>query len=274
MATRSGRPRSIATLYLARGADQNSDDSFARFRDSYIRHRAGYAHDLVVLLKGFETEAHQQAARDLFADLKPRFIDLPDPGFDLMAYLNAARMLDHDRVMCLNTHSELLCDDWLTKLSANLDRAGVGVVGSTGSYESLSHYDPRFPVFPNSHLRSNAFLIDRKLLLEIAGDKVIANKDDAFMFESGPNGLTREVEKRGLEALIVGRNGRGYTAPLWPLSDTFRLGAQVNLLIGDNQTRDFHCLSYPFKSATSGRTWGEFLRSADRLRRAAPAFAD
>jgi hypothetical protein len=55
--------------------------------------------------------------------------------------------------------------------------------------------------------------------------------------------MTRQVQSRGLQTLVVGRNGQGYSPDSWPRSDTFRQHGQANLLIGDNQTRHFEALS-------------------------------
>ena len=42
------------------------------------------------------------------------------------------------RLAFLNTFSEILADNWLAHLDAALDRADVGVVGATGSWQSLA----------------------------------------------------------------------------------------------------------------------------------------
>jgi hypothetical protein len=47
---------------------------------------------------------------------------------------------------------------------------GVGLVGATGSYESLGPALDGFPAFPNIHIRSNAFLIQRELFCVISRD--------------------------------------------------------------------------------------------------------
>src|SRR3546814_5122769 len=64
-----------------------------------------------------------------------------------------------------NTASEILAPDWLRKLAINLAMPNVGLVGATASYESLNEFNSSFPAFPNVHIRSTAFMIDRKLFL-------------------------------------------------------------------------------------------------------------
>jgi hypothetical protein len=102
-------------------------------------------------------------------------------------------------------------------------------------------------------------MIDRKLFLHLTEGLEIACKIDAFHFESGPESLTRKVIATGKEVLLVGRNGRGYSPQFWATSDTFRQGNQKNLLVADNQTRNFSFLPWNEKREFVLRTWGEFI---------------
>jgi hypothetical protein len=88
----------------------------------------------------------------------------------------------------------------------------------------------RFPTFPNPHIRSNGFMIDRRRLLELGSD-LIRTKIDACGFESGIDSLTARVRRQGMAALVVGRGGQDYDVPDWTHSGTFRLGQQKNLLL-------------------------------------------
>src|SRR5207253_8721145 len=124
-------------------------------------------------------------------------------------YLIAVNEIVEDRVCFLNTHTELLAPAWLEKLALHLDRIDVGLVGATGSFESLSMIGPRFPAFPNLHLRSTGVMIERELFTSILGGTIIRDKLDAFSVESSSDSLTRRILARGLKVLLVGRNGRG-----------------------------------------------------------------
>lgn len=59
---------------------------------------------------------------------------------------------------------------------------------------------------------------------------------------------------------MVGRNGRGYPPRWWPYSETFRQGTQANLLVGDNQTRNFNAMVWLEKIELSQATWGPYLQ--------------
>jgi hypothetical protein len=248
-----------AVCYLARGAEPGWEDAIARFMESFQRHPAGSDFNFYVIFKGFPNAAERERAVRDVASVQHRAIFTDDTSFDIGAYAQAARQIAEQKVCFLNTNTEILCDDWLLKLVSNLDQPGVGLVGATGSYESLRDNDPRFPKFPNMHIRSNAFMIDRDVFAAIARQFTFADKIDAFLFESGPSSMTRQIQSRGLEVLVVGRNGHGYPPDSWPRSDTFRQGGQTNLLIGDNQTRHFDALPLPEQQALTRWTWGRFL---------------
>jgi hypothetical protein len=254
-----GKNEHIAVCYLARGAEPGWQDAIGRFIASFQRYGAGCDFKLYVIFKGFPSVAEREQAISLFAPVQHKAIFTEDDSFDIGAYAEAAPRIAEQNVCFLNTNTEILCEDWLLKLVSNLAQPGVGLVGATGSYESLRDHDRRFPKFPNMHIRSNAFMIDRDVFDAMARPFTFTDKFDAFLFESGPNSMTRQVQSRGLETLVVGRNGQGYPPGSWPSSDTFRQDGQTNLLIGDNQTRHFDALSPVDQRALARWTWGHFL---------------
>jgi hypothetical protein len=252
-------PSDIAVCYLARGAEPGWEDAIARFLASYQRHAAGCGFHLYVIVKGFPSVAERERAVSMFAPVEHAVIFTGDDTFDIGAYAEAATQLSEPRVCFLNTNSEILSFHWLLKLAWNLDDPEVGLVGATGSYESLYDLDPRFPRFPNIHIRSNAFMIDRDLFCSIARQFTFRDKLDAFLFESGPDSMTRQVLARGLDARVIASTGQSYSWRLWPRSDTFRQNGQPNLIVGDNQTRHFDALPLAEQRALAQWTWGHYL---------------
>ncbi len=122
---------------------------------------------------------------------------------------------------------------------------------------------PLFPIrdfrpFPNPHLRSNAFMISRQLLIDL-GFKLDNTKGATNRFESGPEGLPTGLARRGLSSVLVGADGVAYEVTDWPKSATFRLGDQANVLVTDNQTRGFTAMSKWQKALHVRMTWGDFL---------------
>lgn len=125
----------LAVVYLARKAE--GLEPIRRFSESYRRNPAGVPHGLFVIFKGHKTAKDVADARAALGDLPHRAIRLSDKGFDIGAYIAAAREIENDRICFLNTFSEILAPGWLASLDKYAQRTGVGIVGATGSYESL-----------------------------------------------------------------------------------------------------------------------------------------
>jgi len=115
-----------------------------------------------------------------------------------------------------------------------------------------------FPRFPNPHIRSNCFIIERDTLLS-AFPSIEPTKKASYGFESGPNSLTARIRRSGRYTAVVGRNGVIYDQARWPRSKTFRLGNQNNMLVADNQTRTFDLLSKHERATYVMMTWGDSL---------------
>jgi hypothetical protein len=128
----------LAVVHLVRRA--NGEEPFLRFLRSYRSHPASIEHELVLLMKGFESDAEAAAYRRLAGDVSSRWVSVRDEGYDLSAYMLAGRELPHERLCFVNSFSAILVDGWLELLASGLDGPGVGLVGTTGSWGSqLSH---------------------------------------------------------------------------------------------------------------------------------------
>ena len=123
------------------------------------------------------------------------------------------------------------------------------------------YFDP----FPNYHLRTNAFIISSRIMRGLKCPS-IRNKLDAYCFESGKNGLTKQILRKGMKVLVVGRDGLGYEKEAWCVSKTFRQSEQENLLVGDNQTLDYQLCSPERREYLSNITWGNHIQvSAEEI---------
>lgn len=106
-----------------------------RFVHSYREHPAGVEHELVVLLNNVRPAQRAPLLAEL-EGVPHRLLALPEPVQDLAAYAQAVRLLEHERLCFLNSHSEILAADWLAKLDRALDQPHAGLVGATGSWAS------------------------------------------------------------------------------------------------------------------------------------------
>ena len=299
----------IGVVYLYRFAE--GELPARDFLASYRAHAAGVDHDLHVIFKGFPDRRALASAQTMFAGLPIRAIELDDTGFDVGSYFAAAKLVSNRRLVFFNTFSELLTDDWLKKFDTALSHPEVGLVGATGSWQSLSSYyeavigiaryeimlflnrlrefttgarhpkegqdieieddgnrDTRGVVkrriiarigrgfdhlfrldryvlylfqyarYPNPHVRSNAFMIERDRFLSLRRPPF--NKKHAlYQFESGRRSMTKQIEAQGLKPVVVGRNGKFYNTSEWKASATFWNNQQANLIAADNRTRQY-----------------------------------
>jgi len=125
----------IVVIYLARNAEGIAP--LEKFVSSYMRNPAGIEHALAVVYKGFKRHDELNAAKSVFGSLPHIGVEISDEGFDVNAYLEAARRLDHDYVCCMNTFTEIACAGWLSMLYQHAASPRVGIAGAMGSYESL-----------------------------------------------------------------------------------------------------------------------------------------
>jgi hypothetical protein len=212
-----------------------------RFLAAYRRHPAGTEHRLLLAIAG-PGGGDREPWRRAFAAVDHEQVELGE-GVDLDHYRTAGERVAAERYCFLNTASVPLVDGWLGLLERALLRPGVGMVAPTGSYESpnavrpgpLRRLRPGHDPFPNPHLRTNGFALERELLLDLDWPTGLG-KLEAVALEGGSRSLTRQVQERGLETLVVGRDGVAYPPERWRQSATFRSGDQTNLLLADNRT--------------------------------------
>jgi hypothetical protein len=92
--------------------------------------------------------------------------------------------------------------------------------------------------FPNPHIRTNAFMMERERFLSL-NFWCFKSKNDAYKFESGRRSMTRQILQQRLTPIVVDRNGEVYCITEWKSSSTFWIGEQSNLIIADNRTADY-----------------------------------
>jgi hypothetical protein len=260
------------------------------FLRSYRAHPPGIAHELAIVLNGAAPELGasrgaaaltREALAAELAGVEHRLIVLEEPVLDLAAYGLAARALSHPRLCFMNSHSVVLADGWLAILARALDDPGTGLAGATASWESQSQwirgrarYWPYqlarlrgarrdYPRFPNPHIRTTAFMIDRANAIAMNLDAA-QDKRDTYLLESGRRSITRQILERGLRAVVAGRDGRAYGVKDWAASRTYRSGEQENLLVADRRTADWLTASPRLRRRLSRDAWGEHYVDASR----------
>ncbi|MBC8074609.1 MAG: hypothetical protein H7Y32_00915, partial [Chloroflexales bacterium] len=221
----------------------------------------------------------------LLHDTPYRALYLADVGFDIGPYAVAAQRFEHRYFCFLNSFSAPLADGWLASLYRQLLTPGVGLAGASGSWESaytnvlaatvlqqmqgpralhlprLLAYRALFDPFPNPHIRSNGFMVERATMRAIRTGRIVS-KRAAHRFEAGRHSLTKQIAALGLRALIVGRNGEGYEHDAWPHSGTFRQSEQENLLIADNRSEVYQRANEQQRERLARLSWGVAVLAA------------
>ena len=260
---------------------------FRSFIGSYVRYPAGADHRLLILFNGIKDEAETRAYHELIGKYGITYSSkYLSGGQDIDAYFFAAKEIKTDYLFFLNSFSVLNTSDWLLKYIPAFD-SSTGIISATASnqshvslvfqnnnfrYESSKgflinfrkyklmlkaffYWRSLFKPFPNPHLRSNAFMIRRDIFLSLKRIP-IKNKLDAYRFESGRNGMTIQILKKGLHALVIDKHGKTYEPHEWKDSKTFWWANQENLMISDNQTRIYDNASPAEKEFMSKTAWG------------------
>ena len=225
----------------------------AHFLRSIVKYNSGAEFDLIYLLKEFpdgETDAAFERYRGQLT-CPTHVFRTPDKRFDLNVYLEAAAKFDFGRMLFLNSYSRILAPDWFAHFQSAFDQIpDAGVIAATGSYETM----PPLP-FPNVNVRTNAFMIDRALLLDLEPGS-LETKRDTNRLEAGANSITRQIVRRGMAPVLVDRFGKAWRSEDWPVSRTFRSGHQEGLLIADNRTHHYEAGSMATRRKLAKLAWG------------------
>lgn len=264
----------IAVVYLARGVGEGLASAVA-FLESYGRFRPKIAHRLTIVAKGWEQEAELSDLRTIARSYAADVEVLPDDGFDWGSYMRIAPRLTEKWVCFFNGNSRVRSHLWLDKMWLGIQPETVGAVGATGSWGTLSPHlfqnwidwavlpyryltmAPRFPAFPNPHLRSNAFLTRRDLFVDyIARHKIPRWKIDAHVMECGRAGYCRYLSSRGYTFVVAGRDGKFYSPDAWAESNTFCAGDQGNLLVADNRSEQYRLANSETRNFLERAIWG------------------
>jgi len=278
----------VCVAHLVRRTNPLS--ALREFLDSYRRHPAGAAHDLLIIFKGFAGAKSLAPCDALLQGVDHRRMFVRDYGFDVRPYLAAGREQPHPFFVFLNSFSRILVPGWLELLLRHA-RPGVGIIGATGSHQSplddsaimrreakklrrfvryVVDIRGRFPPFPNPHVRSNAFLVSKEVITRLRGGPMVT-KWSAYRFESGIDSMTRQVVAAGLKPVLAGRDGRAYEPPDWPQARTFWIGEQENLLVADNQTRAYQDASRAQRERLAFFAWRRYPDGQPRTEAPPPA---
>jgi hypothetical protein len=262
---------------------------FRAFAGSYERFSSGVDHQLYIVFNGVDNDAVPEAYIRLLHEKNITFKDLRmSSGQDIDAYFYAARQIDSEYILFLNTYSTFNSSDWLLKYYNGFSVPGTAAVGATASFQShrstvyalndwkwntsktlrvnfdkykllvkaFFYWSLLFKPFPNPHLRTNAFMVRRNLFLGLIQPR-LRTKFDAYVFESGRKGMTNQLLRRRHLIQVVDKYGTLYPLGKAKESHTFWIGQQEGLLIADNQTRMYDQADQLEKTKLTRLAWGK-----------------
>jgi len=261
-----------------------------KFYFSYSSHRAGVAHKLFILIKGPMADKSIKIIRKV-VPLNVSIIKTKDEGYDLGSYAEFARYRANSHIFFLNQHSIILKRNWLKIFHDTMKKSKAEVVASTASFSSLKkpYYSKQksfinniiyniisgykfinFPIYPNPHIRTNAFLVKTSTWLQYFNAVEIKNKHDVYQVESGENSFYNFLLKKKKKFAITRSDGKYVESYLkWKNFIPFRNSLQKSkLIISDNHTRFYQTSSIEKKNILEKESWRDhfFLESYSKLK--------
>lgn len=229
---------STAIIYLERAVNHHHWSQ--QFFESLLGNDCGVPIDDVELI--FIRKGEKWPPTYFKSPFPFKTFDIPDEKYTLGSIRPVIEQLPHDKFLFFHSFSKILAPNWLVHY-INAFKSNVGIVGATGSFEN------------NQHIRTNAFMMNRKLFLEVTDGVKMDNRDDEAVFESGPDNLTMKVMARGLRYAVVDRHGNEHL-DLGASANIFRRGFQENLLVADNRTYDYDVSAQDRRQWLSSLAWG------------------
>jgi hypothetical protein len=112
----------------------------------------------------------------------------------------------------------------------------------------------QYGCYPNPHVRSNAFMIERHRFLSLR-TLSFGRKSNAYKFESGRRSMTKQIIAQNLKPVVIDRYGNVYDILEWKASSTYWVDEQANLIAADNRTRQYAAGSEELRTRLMDYAW-------------------
>ena len=283
--------KKISVIYLAWGG--LPIETVKRFFASYEKYASGYPHELLIISR--EYEGTDYALISAYASkYNAHLLKTENTGQDFGAYYTGAKLTDSDYILCMNSHSVIMCDDWILKLIRAKEKyPQMELIGYGGSWQKSDTYfeyyneqlKKRYKIknlvyhmkknfirffnlidllsniqrFPNYNVRTHAFFINKKIYIDFiekeCKNRLPHNKVQAYRMETGNHSLSRYVLKLGYDYCVVGRNSEIYRKEDFDKSGTWS-SLFENYIIQDKQIRIYEALERTKQKILERRVWG------------------
>jgi len=249
---------------------------FYKFIKNYKKYSPGINHRLLICFKNLDKGKIEYLKSKIKNLNYIEFIDISNGNdWDFMSFYRIAKKYKDYLILFLNNQSFPIKKNWLLLMCSNYKNKRI--LGATGSYESISsrgflrNYNENifsyiyrvikyliyFPLFPNPHIRTTAFMMLAKDYIKYKFEKNYYRKYDNWKTESGRNSITNFFKKRGFEILLINSDGKAFSEKDWKFSETYCYKNQTKLIISDKRTRKYENFSIKDKKIKTKIVWGK-----------------
>lgn len=249
-------------------------ESLQNFINFYLKNPPGYNHDLLICYKLLD-DKEINILRKITKKIK--HIEFIDPNalndYDFGSYKRIAEIYPNTPIFFNLGHAYPISKMWLMKIMSHFNEKTL--IGTSASYESifssvkikkkfkilfnLRNYfflKKNFKEFPNAHIRSINFLLYGKDYLSFITGKSFFNKKDAWMSESGFNGMTNFFKNKNFKILVINSDNQAFSLDKFKLSETYCFKDQSKKLFSDKHSRKYDAASDENKLKISKNVWG------------------
>ena len=249
-------------------------ESLVNFINFYKKNPPGYNHDLLICYKLLNDEEINILRKITIKIKHIEFIDHNTSNdYDFGSYKRIAEIYPNSPIFFNLGHAYPVSKMWLKKMMSHFNEKTL--IGSSASYESifssvkikkklrllfsLKNYfflKKNFKEFPNPHIRTINFILYGKDYLNFIADKSFFNKKDAWMSESGFNGMTNFFKKQNFNILVVNSNNDAFSLEQCKFSQTYCVENQSKKLFSDKHSRKYDDACDAERLKISRNVWG------------------
>lgn len=246
----------ICVAYLAYFNDAIDYDiqMVENFLNSYNENSAGVDHDLVIMAKNWTNDKEFAKLCDLAKVYDAKIIYLTDDGFDFGAYFRAANIIQSPYVFFIGSNNEIHAPNWLLYCyNALQSNSLIKLVGPMGSYEK-----GRSGKFPNPHIRTCSFMVERDLFVDYASkQKFPQTKEDTYQLEHCDASISKYVQNNGHLMAVVNSDGEVFLQDDWETSQTYISNDNAKALLTDKWARRYVTINVDLKPFIEITVWGQ-----------------
>ena len=249
-------------------------DNLSNFINYYKKNSAGNKHDLLICYKLLTIDEIEELRKITKNIPHIEFIDdYKINDYDFGSYKRIAKKYPNSPIFFMLGHCYPVSPDWLKKIMSHFDINTL--IGSSGSNESifssfkikkkfklilnLKNYfflKKNFKNFPNPHLRTTNFVLYGRDFLKFINNKSLKNKKDAWICESGFNGMTNFFLDNGFKIFIINSENMKFSVNDFKLSESYCFKNQSKQLFSDKHSRKYQSLNSNDKLNVSKNVWG------------------